>query len=92
MVINWEAADSNLTLRPITVSYSTEPSGPGTVIETGLRNTGRYVWKVGAGVPEQVYLRLSAKDKAGNITLFQLKNKIDLSGLVPRGRVLGVTR
>ncbi len=90
LVINWTAEDPNLTLRPITLSYSTAPSGPWSVIDEGLRNTGRYVWQVGPNVPEKVFLRLEARDQAGNVGVFQLKQMIDISGLVPRGRIRGV--
>ena len=74
LVINWTAQDPLMTLRPITLSYSTDPQGPWTAIEQGLRNTGRYVWKVGTNVPERIYLRLEATDQAGNVGVFQLKS------------------
>jgi len=35
-------------------------------------------------------LRLEARDQAGNVGVFQLKQMIDISGLVPRGRIRGV--
>ncbi|MEM7455877.1 MAG: hypothetical protein AAF456_16100, partial [Planctomycetota bacterium] len=47
LVINWEASDPYLTLRPITIRYSVDPRGPWTTIETGLRNSGRYLWRPG---------------------------------------------
>lgn len=90
LVINWEAEDPLMTFRPITLAYATDPQGPWTAIENGLRNTGRYVWKVGSEVPERVFLRLEAVDEAGNVGVFQLNNLIDLSGLVPRGRIMSV--
>ena len=90
LIINWQAEDPQLTLRPITLAYSANPAGPWTPIEQGLRNTGRYVWKVGSQVPERIYIRLEATDQAGNVGVFQLQNLIDISGLVPRGRIQSV--
>lgn len=90
LIINWKAQDPQLTMRPVTLAYSANPRGPWTPIEHGLRNTGRYVWKVGSQVPEKIYIRLEATDKAGNVGVFQLQNLIDISGLVPRGRIQSV--
>ena len=90
LIINWEVADEFLTLRPITLSYRSHPQQPWQVIEHGLRNTGRYTWKVAPNVPEKVFLKLEAVDQAGNVGAFQLENLIDLSGLVPRGRIQSV--
>jgi hypothetical protein len=90
LVINWQANDEQLTLRPITLSYSNRPEGPWTTIETGLRNTGRYVWKVGQNVPRHVFLQIEAKDTAGNTTRFQTRQSINVANLVPRGRIKGL--
>lgn len=90
LVINWEASDEKLRLRPIKLAYSTSAQGPWTTIEEGLRNSGRYAWKVKRGVPDQLFLRMEVIDDAGNITVQQLTRPIDVSGLVPRGRVNGV--
>lgn len=90
LVINWRAEDPQLTFRPVTLAYSSKPEGPWTPIERGLRNTGRYVWKVGSQVPERIFIRLEATDQAGNVGVFQLQNLIDISGLVPRGRIQSV--
>lgn len=90
LIINWQASDPLLVLRPITLAYSTSPSGPWSVIERGLRNNGRYAWKVGAEVPERIFLRIEAIDRAGNIGVYQLPNPIDISGLVPRAHIQSV--
>jgi len=90
LVINWRAQDAQLTLRPITLMYSDRPEGPWTTIESGLRNSGQYVWKVGQGVPENVFLRIEARDTAGNQNLYQLAQPIALGDLVPRGRIKGL--
>ena len=90
LVINWTAADEQLTLRPITLEYSHQAEGPWTKIETGLRNTGSYVWKVPQHVPESIHLRVRARDTAGNHATFQLKNPVNVANLVPRGRIKGM--
>ncbi len=90
LVINWEATDPHLALRPITLAYSSIANGPWTTIEKGLRNTGHYAWAVGTEIPERLYLRIEAADKAGNIGVYQLNNQIDITGLVPRAHIRSI--
>ncbi len=90
LVINWKAADEQLRLRPVTLSYSSRPEGPWTTIATDLRNTGRYVWKVPQSVPDQVYLQLKVIDTAGNVALDQPGQPINVANLVPSGRINGL--
>ena len=90
LVINYSVSDDFLTLRPITLGYSSNPEGPWNVIEDGLRNEDRYVWKVQPNVPDRVFLRIEAIDKAGNVGVHVLSQSIDVSGLVPRGTIHGV--
>ena len=90
MVLNWRAQDLHFVSRPIRLLYSATPSGPWTVIEEGLRNTGSYLWAVDKRTPSQVYLRIEARDQAGNLGVHQLQTPIDLAGLVPRGKIFGL--
>lgn len=90
LVINYSVADDFLTVRPITLGYSSNPDGPWNLIEAGVRNAGRYVWKVQPNVPDRVFLRIEAIDKAGNVGVHVLSQSIDISGLVPRGTIHGV--
>ena len=90
LIINWQATDANLTQRPIELSYSPNVNGPWTTIAKRLRNSGSFAWKVPKHVPENIFLRIDARDSAGNVGVFQLTAPLDISGLVPRGRILGV--
>ena len=90
LIINWQASDRQLMLRPITLSYSSRPEGPWTSIASDLRNTGSYVWKVPQSVPDNVYLQLKVIDTAGNVTLDQPRQPINVANLVPRGRINGL--
>ncbi len=90
LIIQFNADDQYLALRPIMLAYSPDPTGPWTKIESGLRNTGSYAWKVPSQVPEQIYLRIEARDTSGNVGAFQLTAPIDISGLAPRGRIYSV--
>lgn len=91
LVINYSVSDNQLTLRPITLAYSDSPQGPWNLIGEGLRNEGRYVWKPKTDVPDQIFLRIEALDKAANVGVHVLNQAIDVSGLVPRGTIRGVS-
>ena len=90
LVINYAVTDSNLTLRPNSILWSTNPDGPWTLIEENLRNDSRLVWKPQQNVPHRIFLRLEAADRAGNVGIHHLEQAIDISGLVPRGTIFGV--
>jgi hypothetical protein len=90
LIVNYRVNDPHLTLRPISLFFATNPQGPWTPIDEGLRNDGRYVWKPTANVPDRVFLRLDALDRAGNRGTHSLSQAIDISGLVPRGTIQGV--
>jgi len=90
LVINYSVSDSNLSLRPNGIHWSTNPDGPWTAVEEDLRNEGRYVWKPTQNVPHRIFLRLQGVDRAGNAGVHLLEQAIDLSGLTPRGTIFGV--
>ncbi|WP_148619008.1 hypothetical protein [Mariniblastus fucicola] len=90
LVINYAVTDSNLTLRPNRLLWSTNPDGPWTTIEENLRNDGRLLWKPRRNVPQRIFLRLESADRAGNVGVHNLEQAIDISGLIPRGTIFGV--
>ena len=91
LVINYSVADKHLTLRPVALAYASNPQGPWNEIASGLRNESRYVWKPTPDIPDRIFLRIDALDKAGNVGVHVLSQAIDVSGLVPRGTIHGVT-
>ncbi len=70
LAVRWEANDDNLELRPISLYYSSRPAGPWTTIATELTNAGEFIWPVERHVPRRIYLKLEARDTAGNVTAF----------------------
>ncbi len=64
-------ADNNLEPRPISLFYSSRSTGPWSAIATNLENTGEYAWRVERYVPTRFYLRIEARDTAGNLAAFQ---------------------
>ncbi len=89
LVIGYECEDANLMQRPISLSFSDAVDGPWTTIAAGLRNEGHYVWPADPGLPRKLYLRIDAKDQAGNVGTYILDRPIDAQGLAPRARIRG---
>ncbi len=89
LVIDYQAIDDYFPDRPIALSYSATPNGPWTMIQSGIRNNGRYVWPSDPSLPATIYLRIQAFDSAGNVGTHRLDLPINVEGIVPRGRIQG---
>lgn len=88
--IRWNAVDAGFGARPITLLFSDQSQGPWTTIASGLPNSGQHYWRVDARVPEKFYLKIEARDEAGNLGQARLTEPIHSAGLSPRGRIRSV--
>lgn len=85
MVFDWTATDRNLANNPITLEWSEKPDGPWKLIgEPELPNTGNYPWKVPEGVPAAVYLKMTVRDRAGNVSTAKTPRPIPMELDVPK--------
>jgi hypothetical protein len=91
ILLRWQANDDHLDPRPIGLFYSSRPAGPWSTIATNLENTGQYDWQVERYVPSRVYLRVEARDLAGNVAAYQTPEAITVEWPLPAGRPSGVT-
>ncbi len=89
LVIDYNCEDGHLVDRPIAIFFSERIDGPWTPIASGLANTGIYLWKADPSLPDKVFLKIEAVDKAGNIGVHRLELPIDIRGLAPRGVIQG---
>lgn len=55
-----------------------------------VANTGRYAWRVPAGLPPRVYLKVTARDAAGNPTEQVTREPLLIDLTKPRARITGV--
>lgn len=90
LAIRWEAADSLLAARPISLSFGQSASGPWTVFASGLENTGGYDWKLDNRVPDKIHLRLEVRDEAGNVQTVDLAEPVAVDRVRPQGKILNV--
>jgi hypothetical protein len=71
-----------------------EPIVQATAINTPvakrLPNTGQFAWRVPAGVPARVYLKVSARDAAGNVKEVITREPILVDLTKPRAKINGI--
>jgi hypothetical protein len=87
LVLHWRADDNNLDERPIAIYFSSRPGGPWSAIATNLEDTGQYAWRVERYVPTRIYLRIEARDTAGNLAAFQTREPVEYAPAQPTGRL-----
>jgi hypothetical protein len=92
LMLRWRATDNNLEPRPIGLFYSSRPSGPWSAIATNLENTGEYAWRVERYVPARFYLRIEARDTAGNLAAYQTREPVEFSPGSVAGRLRSTDR
>lgn len=68
LTIKWTLRDENPDDHPIHLSYAANPNGPWEPISGWIADRGQHTWKVQPGVPPRIYLRVMAKDAAGNMS------------------------
>ena len=91
LTLKWAAKDNNLATNPITLEWSERRDGPWQPIAVNVPNTGKHSWQLPDRLPVQVYMRLRARDLAGNesVALTPEPQLVDLSE--PEGRLLNVS-
>jgi hypothetical protein len=67
VLLRWMAEDAHLGPTPILLEYAAVKTGPWQKIGDWQANTGRYIWSVESGMPGKVFVRLTVKDRAGNV-------------------------
>lgn len=55
-----------------------------------LPNSGQFAWRVPAGLPPRVYLRVSARDAAGNLKEVVTRDPILVDLVKPRAKISGI--
>ncbi len=87
LLIRWEASDSALAARPITLSFSDKATGPWSIIAAGLENTSAYAWRPDNRAPDRIFVRIEARDEAGNKATFDTTEPTTLEHVRPEGRI-----
>jgi hypothetical protein len=90
ILITWQASDQKLAERPVSLLYSANPNGPWEPISGWQPNTGKYVWSIGPGVPARLYIRLMARDAAGNMRQVDTPQPVLVDLAKPTARIVDV--
>ncbi|MCI0639172.1 MAG: hypothetical protein L0Y72_07950 [Gemmataceae bacterium] len=90
LLLKWAVRDNNLTVTPITLEWAERREGPWNVIVANAGNTQKHSWQLPEKLPVQVFLRLRARDAAGNegVAVTTEPQLVDLSE--PEGRLVNV--
>lgn len=89
LILTWKAGDKNLTGTPITLEWSAAKAGPWNPIGGAeLPNTGQHTWVVTPDVPPNVFLRLSARDLAGNTAVAVTDKPVLVDLTIPEVNIL----
>jgi hypothetical protein len=55
-----------------------------------LENTGSYRWQLDSRIPPRIYVKLDARDEAGNVGASQWPDAVSLDRSRPEGHIRGV--
>lgn len=90
LLIPWKYADDNPNDKPIAISYSANGQAPWQPISGWIENTGSYIWNVGPGVPMKFYLRIEARDSAGNIQSVETPQPVLIDLSKPTAKIIDI--
>jgi hypothetical protein len=106
LLLQWKATDKNFGEEPITIEWAEKPTGPWQPVAVGgdvvqatagtapvlkkLPNTGQFAWRVPAGLPPRVYLKVCARDSAGNVREVITRDPILVDLVKPRAKINGI--
>lgn len=88
--ISWFVQDDFLADRPVALYQSESADGPWEPISGWIENQGRYLWTVTSLAPRSIYVRLEARDAAGNLTAAVTPQPLMIDTSRPTARILEV--
>jgi hypothetical protein len=94
LTIKWTASDRNLVANPITLEWSERAEGPWQSVSPGspeLPNTGSHVWQLPLQMPYRVYLRITARDRAGNVGEYRTGSSVLVDTKKPQVTISRIT-
>ena len=86
----WVLTDVDLPEQCVMLSRAYSPSGPWEPISNWIENSGRYIWTVDQAIDRPIYIRLEARDLAGNIGKVDSDQPMQIDLTRPSARILDV--
>jgi len=88
--ILFSVADEQLDPQSVMIFYSHRADGAWIPLTQALGNTGRYDWTPQPGISGPVFLKVEARDKAGNVASAITREPVVLNRPVPKSTISGV--
>ena len=90
LFVKWEATDTNLAAKPVTICTSKSKEGPWTPIEANLEAAGYLAYQMPKDMPYEFFVRVEAVDRAGNVGEAIVHEAMRVDRARPRGTILGI--
>lgn len=90
VTIRWTYRDENEAELPIHLSYAANLNGPWEPISGWIANQGQHTWKVQPGAPSRIYVRVRARDSAGNMSQVTTPRPIVVDLSRPSARIVDI--
>lgn len=93
LTIRWKVTEENPSEKPISIYYSAGLNGPWEPI-SGWKDepNGTFEWATGPGVPTRFYIRVAARDVAGNVGKAETPTPIVVDRVQPSARIVDVEK
>ncbi|MBI1345314.1 hypothetical protein GC163_03410 [bacterium] len=88
--IRWKMTEEHPAQKPISLYYAASPVGPWEPISGWRDDGGSFAWSVGPGSPAQFYVRVMARDLAGNVAHVDSAEAIVVDLARPSARIVDV--
>jgi len=88
--IRWTMDETNPARLPVALFYSGSPQGPWEPISGWQADRGSHMWNVGSGLPPRIYIRLTARDAAGNTTSVETRKPVLVDLSRPSARIVNI--
>lgn len=90
LLIQWRLSEAHPADKAISLSFAANRQGPWQPITGWTEDTGRYVWTVGPGMPSKFFLRLEARDAAGNMHVVETPQPVLIDLSRPSAKIIDV--
>ena len=90
IAIRWNLREEHPSDAPVALSYTTEEGGLWEPITGWIADTGEYVWSVGPNMPPRIYIRVTARDAAGNLSRVESQEPLLVDLSRPSARIVDV--
>jgi hypothetical protein len=88
--VRWSVVEDYPAERPVALSYATDPNGVWEPITGWIDDAGHYTWTIAPNMPQRLYLRVTARDAAGNMSRTEPPEPLLIDLSRPSARIVDV--